>query len=162
VVPLNFLPFRAARSARVMLFGQYLIKTGALTPEALLDALDEQQRQVEHFGRIALRLGYLTASQLLRVLDDQVVTRRRVGELAIAHEYMTEQQVAAILKEQKGQRRPIGVVLVRRGVLDEFQLRKHLSDYFATESAVPSTSRSSAALPVEPAVLKPTNSIENT
>ena len=66
-----------------MLLGQYLLKVGALTPEDLLGALDEQKLRVEQFGRIAIRHGYLTASRLLHLLDDQVLATQRVGELAL-------------------------------------------------------------------------------
>ena len=84
-----------------MLFGQYLIKIGGLSPEGLLDALDAQQRQVEQSGRIALRHGYLNASRLLRLLDDQVTNRTRVGELASAVVLAAQVQNSAVRTEEQ-------------------------------------------------------------
>jgi len=138
-----------------MLLGQYLLKAGALTPEDLLGALDEQRLRVEQFGRIAIRNGYLSASRLLQLLDDQVLTTQRVGELAIGRGYMTYSLVLEVLREQKSQHRPIGALLVERGALNPFQLKKHLSDYFALTSEPPATERSSSTLPIHPSIREP-------
>jgi len=135
-----------------MLFGQYLIKIGAIQPEDVLAALDDQDLRVEQFGRIAIKRGHLTASRLLALLDDQFSNRRKIGETAIVFAFMTREQVKDILVEQKGQRRPIGMLLVEHGALDEFQLRKHLSDYFALEPTAPSTARSSTTMTIASAV----------
>ena len=116
-----------------MLFGQYLTHIGAVRPDDVLAALDDQDRRVERFGRIAVKNRLLTPAQLLRLLDAQIVHRRKLGETAIAFGYLNADQVTQVLIEQKEQRRPIGALLVERGAIDENELQEHLSRYFALE-----------------------------
>jgi hypothetical protein len=159
---LSFRGIRPSNSPSVMLFGQYLIHIGALEPQDVLAALDDQDLRVERFGRIAVKRGHLTAARLLSLLDDQCVHRRKIGETAIAFGYMTTEQVHRVLIEQKEQRRPIGVLLVDRGALDDAALRQHLANYFALvaqdQPATPLPTAGCAASATSSADVRPSRS----
>lgn len=95
-------------------FGNYLLNQHLVTPEQLVDALQEKKNTRMKLGVLAINAGYMTASQVERVHEMQSKMDKRIGDIAVELGYMTEDQVMELLHAQ-----PLGYLLLGQALVDK-------------------------------------------
>ena len=113
----------------VKYFGQFLMEKGYITPQQLLDAVQQQRVVNKKMGVLALDKGYMTSQQVEAVLEHQKSENKPFGELSVAKKFLTSEQVNELLAVQKADRILLGEALVDRGYLTLDQLEKALDKY---------------------------------
>jgi hypothetical protein len=113
-----------------MHFGLHLKKTGVISAEQLVAALEVQLRTLVPIGQLALEEGMLAARDIFNVLRAQSdAPDMRFGDLAIEMGLLTRDDVMRLLLIQADRKRPIGDVLIGQGVLSESQMQSELAAY---------------------------------
>ncbi len=110
-------------------FGNYLLSKHVVTPEQLIQAIEEQHIRHIKLGLLAIHAGLMTVEQVDKVLIRQAHENRRFGELAIEEKFLTEEQLAGLLKQQIPVYLLIGERLVENGFLSETQLEELITSY---------------------------------
>lgn len=118
-------------SKKDLLFGEFLLRHGALDRSALLGALEEQVREKPLIGWVGLRRGALTEDQILRVLTRQIQEDRRFGEIAVEEGYLDLHKLDELRRVQKKYTPLLGRILVSRGDLTVDALKFYLDDFAA-------------------------------
>ncbi len=95
-------------------FGNYLLNQNLVTPEQLVDALQEKKNTRMKLGVLAINAGYMTASQVERVHEMQSKMDKRIGDIAVELGYMTDEQVMELLHSQ-----PLGYLLLGQALVDK-------------------------------------------
>lgn len=95
-------------------FGNYLLNEGLVTPEQLVEGLQEKKNTRMKLGVLAINAGYMTASQVERVHEMQSKMDKRIGDIAVELGYMTEEQVMELLHSQ-----PLGYLLLGQALVDK-------------------------------------------
>lgn len=95
-------------------FGNYLLNQKLVTPEQLVDAMQEKNNTRMKLGVLAINAGYMTASQVERVHELQSKMDKRIGDIAVELGYMTEEQVMELLHAQ-----PLGYLLLGQAIVDK-------------------------------------------
>lgn len=80
-----------------LLFGNFLVKTGALTAEQLNRALETQKKVRVRLGLIAVTEKLMSPEQSEEVNRLQAVMDKRFGDIAIEKGYLSEEQVERLL-----------------------------------------------------------------
>jgi len=111
------------------LFGTHLVRQGVITPEDLLEALDEQRRARPPFGRVAVVARLLSVKQVTQILDTQASDPRPFGDLAIDLGMLDVEGVARVLYLQHRSTPRLGEILVRRGCLTPARLEAELAGF---------------------------------
>lgn len=96
-------------------FGEFLIREGIVSREALNHVLREQHHRRPSFGSVAVSLGYLGPNELSRWLEYQSKYPGRLGTILIRERRLSQCQVDAIVAAQIAYCEPIGVLLCKRG-----------------------------------------------
>lgn len=107
-------------------FGNYLLNEKLVTPEQLVDALQDKKNTRMKLGVLAINAGYMTASQVERVHEMQKKMDKRFGDTAVELGYVTDEQVGELLHAQ-----PVGYLLLGQALVD-----KGYMDNAAFESAI--------------------------
>lgn len=107
-------------------FGNYLLNEKLITPEQLVDGLQEKANTRLKLGILAINSGYMTSDQVDRVHEMQTRIDKRFGDISIELGYMTENQVNELLKAQQ-----LGYLLLGQALVDKSYLSN--SDF---ESAI--------------------------
>lgn len=95
-----------------------LVRTGVITPQQYVEAIQRQTEETTPLGQIAIEAGLMTAREVFEVLHRQRTDgRRRFGDLAIELGYLDRGQVALLLLEQLERRRSVMSHLQEMGVL---------------------------------------------
>ncbi len=116
-----------------LLFGEFLVRHGAVDRSALLGALEDQIREKPLMGWVGLRRGVLSEDQVFRILTRQVQEDRRFGEIAVEEGYLDAHKLDELRRVQKKYTPLLGRILVSRGDLTDDALQYYLDD-FAAES----------------------------
>ncbi|MDE7430680.1 MAG: chemotaxis protein CheX [Lachnospiraceae bacterium] len=95
-------------------FGNYLLNQKLVTPEQLVEAMQEKNNTRMKLGVLAINAGYMTASQVERVHELQSKMDKRIGDIAVELGYMTEEQVMELLHAQ-----PLGYLLLGQAIVDK-------------------------------------------
>lgn len=95
-------------------FGNYLLNQKLVTPEQLVDAIQDKKNTRMKLGVLAINAGYMTASQVERVHELQSQMDKRIGDIAVELGYMTEEQVMELLHSQ-----PLGYLLLGQTLVDK-------------------------------------------
>ncbi len=112
------------------LFGNYLVKQGALTEEELKTILSEQSKARVKMGVIAVAYKFLTEEQAEEINQLQLQMDKRFGDIAVEKGYLTQEQVGEILGKQGNPYMKFLQLLVEKssikvskidGYLDKFQ-----------------------------------------
>jgi len=82
------------------LFGNYLVKQGALTEEELKTILSEQSKARVKMGMIAVACKFLTEEQAEEINQLQLQMDKRFGDIAVEKGYLTQEQVDELLEKQ--------------------------------------------------------------
>ena len=85
------------------LFGNYLVKTGALTRDQLERAFETQKKVRVKLGLIAVTEKLMTLEQSEEVNKLQAVMDKRFGDIAVEKGYLTDDQVGRLLGLQGNQ-----------------------------------------------------------
>jgi len=99
-----------------MQFLVHLVRSGVLTAEQAIDAIDAQLRSMKPLGKLALESRMMTVREVMTVLERQAeVPDIMFGETAVELGFLTQDKVAALLATQRRQRLSLDQVLINMG-----------------------------------------------
>lgn len=105
-------------------------KKGVVTAEQLVDALDEQHRNLISIGQLAIEEGVLSARDVFAVLRSQRgLPGERFGEVALAIGVLRKHTLDRLLALQWARKPPLEEVLVRQGAISRARLDEELAAY---------------------------------
>jgi CheY-specific phosphatase CheX len=112
-----------------MFFGQYLLEKGAISKNALLDALTRQRERNLPLEELAVREGLLEQDQARAVAAEYRSSRKSVDQILLDRGLLAQPQVRQLKDLQAMRRTRIGALLVEAGQLDPEQLDQHLATF---------------------------------
>jgi hypothetical protein len=113
-----------------MHFGLHLKKSGVISAEQLVAAVEVQLSTLVPIGQLALEEGMLAPRDIFNILRAQSnAPNVRFGDLAIEMGLITRDDVMRLLMIQADRKRPIAEILVGQGVLTEEQMEAELAAY---------------------------------
>lgn len=115
-------------------FGNYLLNEKLVSPEQLVEALQEKKNTRLKLGVLAINAGYMNASQVEKVHMEQTRKDKRFGDLAVELGFMTDSQVDELLGTQKVGYLLLGQALVDKGYMDNAQFESAINAYKAMYS----------------------------
>lgn len=110
-------------------FGNYLLNEKLITPEQLVDGLQEKANTRLKLGILAINAGYMTADQVERVHEMQTRMDKRFGDIAIELGHMTDEQVSELLKSQQLGYLLLGQALVDKSFISNSEFESAISSY---------------------------------
>ncbi len=84
------------------MLGNYLVETGKITKEQLIDVINKQDSVRVKLGLLAVSEGMMTTQQAEEVGQLQAEQDKRFGDIAVDIGYLTQDQVSRLLKKQGG------------------------------------------------------------
>jgi hypothetical protein len=99
-----------------------LVRSGQITAEQLIDALELRIESRPQLGQLALQEGMLSLSQLFEVLAVQRIEGKAFGEIAVERQFMTRAQLATLLLMQREREPDVCEVLRNWGLVSEEEL----------------------------------------
>ncbi|HEY4745732.1 MAG TPA: chemotaxis protein CheX [Desulfuromonadaceae bacterium] len=118
----------------VKFFGQYLVEKGIVSRDALLKAIDLQERKNLKMGEMALTMGYVTQADIDRAHNAQLTRDMKLGDLLVEMGILTLNQMNEIVTRQKNTHLYIGEALVLVGALTNAQLQTYLDEFKADQA----------------------------
>jgi CheY-specific phosphatase CheX len=118
----------------VKFFGQFLLERGAVSREALIQAVELQESVNLKFGETALAMKLLTEKDIKRIHDAQRTEDLMLGDMAVKLGILTKENITQILEHQQRSHLRIGEALVRVGALTAEALPRHLDEFKADQS----------------------------
>lgn len=118
----------------VKFFGQFLIGQGIVSGEALLNAIDLQDKNNLKFGEMAAAMGLVTPAEIQRAHNAQMSKDMKLGDLLVEMGVMTLVQMNDVITRQKSTHLYIGEALVQVGALTNDELRKQLDAFKADQA----------------------------
>ena len=118
----------------VKFFGQFLVEQGIVTSEALLNAIELQDKTNLKLGEMAVEMGLITQEEIQRAHNAQMSTDMKLGDLLVEMGFLPHAQLNDIIIRQKNTHLYIGEALVQVGALTNDELQKHL-DAFKEDQA---------------------------
>jgi len=115
-------------------FGNYLLNEKLISPEQLVDGLQEKANTRLKLGILAINAGYMTSDQVDRVHEMQTRIDRRFGDIAIELGYMTDSQVEELLKSQQIGYLLLGQALVDKSYISNSEFEESINNYKAKYS----------------------------
>ena len=103
-------------------FGIHLVRSGRISAEQLVDALEEQLASRPQLGQLALEEGLLSMSQLFEVLSVQRMEEKPFGTIAIERGFLNKSQLSMMLMKQRELELKITDLLVDHGTIDDKEL----------------------------------------
>lgn len=119
----------------VKFFGQFLVEQGAVTSEALLHAIELQERTNLKLGEMAVAMGYITADDIERAHAAQLSKDMKLGDLLVDLCILSPSQLQEVIERQKATHLYIGEALVKVGALTADKLDSYLAAFKADQSA---------------------------
>lgn len=113
----------------VKFFGQYLLESNLVSPEALVQAIELQERTNLKFGEMAIAIGYLSKEDIQRAHRAQASKDSRLGDLLVEMGLLTTDQMNEVVRRQKANHLHIGEALVSLDALTQEQLQVHLEAF---------------------------------
>jgi CheY-specific phosphatase CheX len=118
----------------VKFFGQFLIGQGIVSGEALLNAIDLQEKNNLKFGEMAVAMGLVTPAEIRRAHTAQMSRDLKLGYLLVEMGFLTAAQMDDVFTRQKSTHLYIGEALVQAGALTDDELRKQLDAFKADQA----------------------------
>jgi len=81
-------------------FAIHLVRTGTITNEQLVNAIEQQLASRPQLGQLALQDGLLSMSQLFEVLSVQRLEEKPFGQIATERGFLSAAQLAVLLMKQ--------------------------------------------------------------
>lgn len=106
--------------------GQFLLESGLIDRQQLLDALQSQRESNPLLGELARASGMLDAAQAEAINRRQRREDARFGDIACALGLLSAAQIEELLARQKAGRRLFGEILIDQGALSRPQLEQAL------------------------------------
>ena len=113
----------------VKFFGQFLVEKGIVSREAVLAAIDLQEKKNLKLGEMAMAMGYVTQVDIDRAHKAQFSKDMKLGDLLVAMGIIDIDQLREIVTRQKDAHLYIGEALVQVGSLTSQQLQKYLNEF---------------------------------
>lgn len=118
----------------VKFFGQFLVEQGIVTSEALLNAINLQDRSNLKLGEMAVAMGLITPTDIQRAHQAQMARDMRLGDLLVEMGLVTPNQLNDIVTRQNNTHLYVGEALVQGGALTRDGLRKQLDAFEADQA----------------------------
>lgn len=118
----------------VKFFGQFLVEHGIVPTEALLNAIDLQEKNNLKFGEMAVTMGLITAADIQRAHNAQMSKDMKLGDLLVEMGILSLTQLNDVITRQKNTHLYIGEALVQVGALTSEALQKHLDAFKADQA----------------------------
>lgn len=118
----------------VKFFGQFLVEQDAVTSEALLHAIELQERTNLKLGEMAVAMGYITADDIERAHAAQLSKDMKLGDLLVELGFLTKAQLEEVIARQKATHLYIGEALVKVGALTPEKLEYYLAAFKADQA----------------------------
>jgi len=110
----------------VKFFGQFLVEQDAVTGEALLHAIELQERTNLKLGEMAVTLGFITQQDIEAAHAAQLSKDMKLGDLLVDLGFLTLSQLEEVIARQKATHLYIGEALVKVGALTPEKLDYYL------------------------------------
>ena len=118
----------------VKFFGQFLVEIGIVTPDALVDAINLQDRNNLKFGEMAAAMGLVTPTDIQRAHSAQMSSDMKLGNVLVEMGILTPAQMDDVVARQKNSHLYLGEALVQNGALTSEALQKHLDAFNAAQA----------------------------
>ncbi|MBV5341574.1 MAG: chemotaxis protein CheX [Deltaproteobacteria bacterium] len=118
----------------VKFFGQFLIEQGIVSGEALLKAIDLQEKNNLKFGEMAVAMELVTPAEIQRAHNAQMSKDMKLGDLLVEMGFLTADQMNDVFTRQKSTHLYIGEALVQAGALTDDALLKQLDAFKADQA----------------------------
>jgi CheY-specific phosphatase CheX len=118
----------------VKFFGQFLVEQGIVTSEALLNAINLQDKSNLKLGEMAVAMGLITPADIQRAHNAQMSKDMKLGDLLVEMDLLTLDQLNDLITRQKNTHLYIGEALVKIGSLTNDALLKHLDAFKADQA----------------------------
>ena len=112
-----------------LFFGQFLLERGAVSQEALDDALQFQQEANHRIGELAVEKEYLQPHQVEKIFAEQKLRDEPFGVIALKFNFLKRAQLDDLLFSQAVNSTHLGEALLVRGHLSPEQFVEHLKAY---------------------------------
>lgn len=118
----------------VKFFGQFLVEQGIVTTEALLNAINLQDKNNLKLGEMAVNMGLITAADIERAHNAQMSRDMKLGDLLVEMGFLTLTQLNDVITRQKNTHLYIGEALIQVGALTSQSLQQHLDAFKADQA----------------------------
>jgi len=118
----------------VKFFGQYLVEQGAVKAEAIVKAIELQEKTNLKLGEQAVVMGLATADDIERAHRSQLSKDLKLGDLLVATGVLSQKQLDEVVARQKADHLFIGEALVHIGALDPAELKQRLDEFKADQA----------------------------
>ncbi len=110
-------------------FGNFLLQRNIVTPEQLIEAINQEGNSHIKLGTLAMYHNLMTANEIDDIVVAQTHEDKQFGELAVERNYLTEEQVNHLLSEQSPEYLLLGQVLIEQGIISNADLEDLIIDY---------------------------------
>ncbi|MBR6382067.1 MAG: hypothetical protein IKS07_10415 [Lachnospiraceae bacterium] len=117
--------------------GNYLVRTGKITREALSDILRKMEDSRAQLGALAVSEGLMTPAQAEEINLLQAERDAYFGDLAVEEGYLTPEQLKELMKKQGDPYLCCSKVLIQEGILSERELGEALEEMRKEEGLTP-------------------------
>lgn len=107
-----------------MWIGLHLVRSGCITADQLIEAIEYREKHKPPIGQIAIQKRRLSVSDCFQVLSRQAIQAASFGRIARDLKLLTKRQVADLLLMQDEQTPSIGEALIAIGAIDEEELAR--------------------------------------
>jgi len=118
----------------VKFFGQFLVEHDAVTSEALLHAIELQERNNLKLGEMAVAMGFITQQDITTAHSAQLSKDMKLGDLLVDLGLLSSMQLEEVIAHQKATHLYIGEALVKVGALTPEKLDHYLSAFKADQA----------------------------
>ena len=118
----------------VKFFGQSLVDNSIVTSEALLNAINLQDKNNLKLCETAVSMGLIAPADIERALNARISRDIKLEDMLIEMGFLTLLQLHDILTRQRNTHLFIGEALVQHGALSKDELQKHLDDFKADQA----------------------------
>lgn len=118
----------------VKFFGQYLIEHDLVTSEAVLHAIELQERSNLKLGEMAVAMGLITSRDIETAHAAQYSRDMKLGDLLVDLGMLTPGQLQDVIAHQRATHIYIGEALVKVGALTPEKLEQYLEEFKADQA----------------------------
>lgn len=118
----------------VKFFGQFLVERGVVSSEALLNAINLQDKNNLKLGEMAVTMGLISHADIQRAHNAQMSKDMKLGDLLVELGFLTLVQLNDVITRQKNTHLYIGEALIQVGALTADELQKHLDAFKADQA----------------------------
>jgi CheY-specific phosphatase CheX len=117
-----------------MFFGQFLLSRGAISREALIEAIERQRRTNLSLVEVAVRQGDLEARRAETILARYRTGDDSLDELCLEHGHIDRDRLEELKRIRRSDWVRFGAALIAGGHLSPNELEHHLAEFHAAQS----------------------------